>query len=78
MIVGGPPAAEIPHTVLQAVLAAEAEEDSDDDLSEEGKQNLKEYLEWQAEQEKSLRHNEIMDLFGSKGEEGVQFGSSRE
>ena len=33
MIVGGPPAAEIPHTVLQAVLAAEAEEDSDDDFA---------------------------------------------
>tara|TARA_Y100001934_G_C12378079_1_gene790461 strand:+ start:2422 stop:5241 length:2820 start_codon:yes stop_codon:yes gene_type:complete len=30
MVVGGPPAAEIPHTVLQAVLAAEAEEDADD------------------------------------------------
>ena len=29
MIVGGPPATEIPHTVLQAVLAAEAEEDAD-------------------------------------------------
>ena len=29
LIVGGP-AAEIPHTVLQAVLAAEAEEESDD------------------------------------------------
>ena len=27
MIVGGPPVAEIPHTVLQAVLAAEADED---------------------------------------------------
>ena len=33
MIVGGPPAAEIPHTVLQAVLAAEAEEDADDDFA---------------------------------------------
>ena len=32
MIVGGPPAAEIPHTVLQAVLAAEAEEDADEDF----------------------------------------------
>ncbi len=30
LMVGGPPAAEIPHTVLQAVLAAEAEEDADD------------------------------------------------
>ncbi len=29
LIVGGPPAAEIPHTVLQAVLRAEAEEDAD-------------------------------------------------
>jgi len=29
LIVGGPPAAEIPHTVLQAVLATEAEEDAD-------------------------------------------------
>jgi len=32
MIVGGPPAAEIPHTVLQAVLAAEAEEEADGDF----------------------------------------------
>ena len=32
MIVGGPPAAEIPHTVLQAVLAAEAEEEADEDF----------------------------------------------
>jgi len=32
MIVGGPPATEIPHTVLQAVLAAEAEEDADEDF----------------------------------------------
>ena len=30
MVVGGPPASEIPHTVLQAVLAAEAEEDAND------------------------------------------------
>jgi Fe-S oxidoreductase len=30
LIVGGPPATEIPHTVLQAVLAAEAEEDADE------------------------------------------------
>ena len=30
LIVGGPPAAEIPHTILQAVLAAEAEEDADE------------------------------------------------
>jgi len=30
LIVGGPPAAEIPHTLLQALLAAEAEEDADE------------------------------------------------
>ena len=30
LVVGGPPATEIPHTVLQAVLAAEAEEEADD------------------------------------------------
>ncbi|MDP6220460.1 MAG: (Fe-S)-binding protein, partial [Candidatus Thalassarchaeaceae archaeon] len=30
LIVGGPPATEIPHTVLQAVLAAEADEDADE------------------------------------------------
>lgn len=29
LMVGGPPSAEIPHTLLQAVLAAEAEEDAD-------------------------------------------------
>ncbi|MDP6640257.1 MAG: heterodisulfide reductase-related iron-sulfur binding cluster [Candidatus Poseidoniaceae archaeon] len=33
LVVGGPPAAEIPHTVLQAVLAAEAEEDADADFT---------------------------------------------
>ncbi|MEC9090787.1 MAG: heterodisulfide reductase-related iron-sulfur binding cluster, partial [Candidatus Thermoplasmatota archaeon] len=32
LIVGGPPASNIPHTVLQAVLAAEAEEDRDADF----------------------------------------------
>ena len=30
LIVGGPPATEIPHTLLQAVLAAEADEDADE------------------------------------------------
>ena len=30
LIVGGPPATEIPHTLLQAVLAAEAEESADE------------------------------------------------
>jgi len=30
LVVGGPPAAEIPHTVLQAVIAAEAEDDADE------------------------------------------------
>ena len=30
LIVGGPPATEIPHTLLQAVLAAEAEEEADE------------------------------------------------
>jgi Fe-S oxidoreductase len=30
LVVGGPPTANIPHTVLQAVLAAEAEEESDE------------------------------------------------
>ena len=30
LIVGGPPAAEIPHTILQAVIRAEAEEDASD------------------------------------------------
>tara|TARA_B100000029_G_scaffold173719_1_gene170384 strand:+ start:12300 stop:15119 length:2820 start_codon:yes stop_codon:yes gene_type:complete len=34
LVVGGPPAAEIPHTVLQAVLAAEAEEDADESFIE--------------------------------------------
>ena len=32
LVVGGAPAAEIPHTVLQAVLAAEAEEEADLDF----------------------------------------------
>ena len=33
LVVGGAPAAEIPHTVLQAVLAAEAEEEADIDFA---------------------------------------------
>jgi Fe-S oxidoreductase len=33
LVVGGPPAANIPHTVLQAVLAAEAEESSDEQFT---------------------------------------------
>ncbi|MDE0708691.1 MAG: (Fe-S)-binding protein, partial [Candidatus Poseidoniales archaeon] len=32
LVVGGPPASNIPHTVLQAVLAAEAEEERDSDF----------------------------------------------
>jgi len=32
LVVGGPPTAEIPHTVLQAVLAAEAEEEGDENF----------------------------------------------
>jgi Fe-S oxidoreductase len=32
LVVGGPPAANIPHTVLQAVLAAEADEEANDDF----------------------------------------------
>jgi len=32
LVVGGPPASNIPHTVLQAVLAAEAEEEHDSDF----------------------------------------------
>ena len=32
LVVGGPPASNIPHTVLQAVLAAEAEEERDADF----------------------------------------------
>jgi len=34
LIVGGPPVAEIPHTILQSVLAAEAEEDADESFIE--------------------------------------------
>ena len=32
LIVGGPPATNVPHTVLQAVLAAEAEAERDADF----------------------------------------------
>ena len=38
-----------------------------DDLSEEGRQNLLNYVEWQAAREKSLRHSDIMDRFGHEG-----------
>ena len=49
------------------MVAAAEPEDSDDELSEEGKQNLRAYMEWQAEREKSLRHSDIMDRFGHEG-----------
>mgnify|MGYP001330299053 CR=1 FL=1 len=33
MVIGGAPSAEIPHSILQAVLAAESEEDADEDFT---------------------------------------------
>jgi hypothetical protein len=56
------------HAGFRMVAGAEPQE-LDDDLSEEGKRNLQEYLLWQAGKQKKHSHNEIMNLFG--GNEGV-------
>lgn len=42
-----------------------------DDLSEEGQQNLQDYVAWQVAREKSRQHNDIMNRFGREGA-GVQ------
>ena len=39
-------------------------EDLDDDLSDEGRQNLDNYLAWAAAQRKKQQHHEIMEKFG--------------
>ena len=52
-------------------MVAGAEPEELDDLSEQGRQNLQNYVAWQAAREKSLRHNDIMDRFGHEGA-GVQ------
>ena len=48
-------------------MVAGAEPEELDDLSEEGQQNLLNYVAWQAAREKSLRHSDIMDRFGHEG-----------
>jgi hypothetical protein len=53
---------------FRMVAAAEPVEE-DDDLSEEGQKNLQDYLAWQAEEEKSRQHEDIMTRFG--GREGA-------
>ena len=53
------------HAGFRVVAGAEPEES--DDLSEEGRQNLVNYVAWQAGREKSQRHNNIMDRFGHEG-----------
>jgi len=53
------------HAGFRMVGGADPEEL--DDLSEEGRQNLLDYVAWQAAREKSLRHSDIMDRFGHEG-----------
>ena len=48
-------------------MVAGTEPEELDDLSEEGRQNLLNYVAWQAAREKSLRHSDIMDRFGHEG-----------
>lgn len=48
-------------------MVADAEPEELDDLSEEGRQNLLNYVAWQAAKEKSLRLSYIMGRFGHEG-----------
>lgn len=38
-----------------------------DELSEDGQKNLNDYLQWQAEEMKKMKHDEIMERFGGNG-----------
>jgi hypothetical protein len=51
-------------------MVAGAEPGELDDLSEEGQQNLQDYLVWQADVEKSRQHEDIMNRFGREGAVG--------
>ena len=55
-------------------MVAGAEPEELDDLSEEGRQNLLNYVAWQDAREKSLRHSDIMDRFGHEGAGVRAFG----
>jgi hypothetical protein len=48
-------------------MVAGAEPEDFDDLSEEGRQNLQAYNEWQAAKESTQQHNDLMNLFGLEG-----------
>lgn len=48
-------------------MLAGAEPEEPDDLSEEGQQNLQNYIAWQNEEVASYRHSEIMSRFGQPG-----------
>jgi hypothetical protein len=41
--------------------------DEDDDLSEEGRKNLQDYVAWQVGREKNRQHEDIMNRFGREG-----------
>ena len=45
-------------------MLAGAEPEDDDDLSEEGRQNLANYISWQNYQQRQSQQDEIMKLFG--------------
>jgi len=49
------------------MVAGSRPKDLDDDLSEEGRQNLNNYLAWETAEQKSRQHHEIMNVFGSEG-----------
>jgi hypothetical protein len=48
-------------------MVADAEPEDFDDLSEEGRQNLQAYMEWQAAKESTQQHNDLMNKFGLEG-----------
>lgn len=55
-------------------MLAGAEPEELDDLSDEGRENLQRYLEWQALQNQNQQHEEIMNVFGNNG--GINVGMS--
>ena len=58
------------HAGFRMVGGSEPE-DSDDDLSEEGRQNLNNYLSWEHAKLKRRQHDEIMDTFGGEASVAV-------
>jgi hypothetical protein len=53
------------------MVAAADPEEVNDDLSEEGQQNLHDFLAWQADEEKRRDHDDIMNRFGGERQEGA-------